>query len=47
MVSPESPEDSIVGIKILDASKKLDFKTILSYTLELDEDLKWQQTSRR
>lgn len=29
----------IVGIEILDASKKIDLKTILSYTLELDKDL--------
>ena len=29
----------IVGIEILHVSKKIDLKTILSYTLELDEDL--------
>ena len=29
----------IVGIEILDASKKIDLKTILSYTLELDKDV--------
>jgi len=29
----------IVGIEILNASRKLDVKTILSYTLEIDEDL--------
>ncbi|MFQ5686781.1 MAG: DUF2283 domain-containing protein [Candidatus Scalindua sp.] len=32
-------EDKIVGIEILDASKKMDIKTILSYTLELDKKL--------
>lgn len=32
-------EDKIVGIEILDASKKMDIKTILSYTLELDRKL--------
>ena len=35
----------IVGIEILDASKKLDLKTILSYTLELDKDLLTQKTA--
>ena len=30
-------EDKIVGIEILDASKKMDIKTILSYKLELDK----------
>ena len=38
-------EDKIVGIEILDASKKIDLKTILSYTLELDEDLIAQKTA--
>jgi hypothetical protein len=28
-----------VGIEILNASKKIDLKAILSYTLELDKDL--------
>ncbi len=28
--------DRIVGIETLNASKKIDLKTILSYTLELD-----------
>ncbi len=32
-------EDKIVGIEILHASKRIDLKTILSYTLELDKDL--------
>ena len=29
-------DDKLVGIEILDASKKLDIQTILSYNLELD-----------
>lgn len=37
--------DKIVGIEILDASKKLDLKTILTYTLELDKDLITQKTA--
>ncbi|MCK9377678.1 MAG: DUF2283 domain-containing protein [Syntrophobacterales bacterium] len=35
----------IVGIEILDASKKIDLKTILSYTLEFDKDLITQKTA--
>ncbi len=35
----------IVGIEILDASKRIDLKTILSYTLELDTDLITQKTA--
>ena len=35
----------IVGIEILDASKKIDLKTILSYTLELDKDLTTQKSA--
>jgi uncharacterized protein YuzE len=31
--------EKIVGIEILNASKKLDLKTIPTYTLELDKDL--------
>lgn len=38
-------EDKIVGIEILNASKKIDLKTILSYTLEFDKDLITQKTS--
>lgn len=38
-------EDRIVGIEILNASKKIDLKTILSYTLELDQDLISQKTA--
>jgi uncharacterized protein YuzE len=32
-------EGKIVGIEILNASKKMDLRTILSYTLELNEEL--------
>ena len=32
-------ENKIVGIEILSASKKIDLKTILSYTLEFEKDL--------
>ena len=32
-------EDKIVGIEILNASKKIDLKTILSYTLEFEKKL--------
>lgn len=32
-------EDKIVGIEILNASKKIDLKTILSYILEFEKDL--------
>jgi uncharacterized protein YuzE len=32
-------DDQIVGIEILNASKKIDLQTILSYTLELDKDV--------
>ena len=35
----------IVGIEILNASEKIDLKTILSYTLELDKDLITQKTA--
>ena len=31
--------DKIVGIEILNASRKMDLKTILSYTLEFEKDL--------
>ncbi len=37
--------DRIVGIEILNASKKIDLKTILSYTLELDQDLITETTA--
>jgi len=39
-------EDKIVGIEILHASKKLDLKTILSYTLEVEKDLIAQKTAQ-
>ena len=32
-------EDAILGIEILQASKKLDLQTILSYSLEVDKRL--------
>ena len=35
----------IVGIEILQASRKIDVRTILSYTLELDKDLITQKTA--
>ena len=35
----------IVGIEILNASKKIDLKTILSYKLEFDKDLIVQKTA--
>lgn len=37
-------EDRIVGIEILPASKRIDLKTILSYTLEFEKDLAAQGT---
>ena len=37
-------EDKIVGIEILNASKKIDLKTILSYSLEFDKELITQKT---
>jgi len=42
-----SSSAKIVGIEILDASKKVDLKTILSYTLELDKDLIHQKTASK
>jgi len=38
-------EGKIVGIEILNASKKMDIKTILSYTLELDKKLLSQKVA--
>ncbi len=38
-------EDKIVGIEILNASRKIDLNTILSYTIELDKDLITKKTS--
>lgn len=37
-------ENKIVGIEILSASKKIDLKTILSYTLDFEKDLITQGT---
>jgi uncharacterized protein YuzE len=37
--------DRIVGIEILKASERIDLKTILSYTLELDRDLLIQKSA--
>ncbi len=36
-------DGKIVGIEILDASKKIDLRTILSYRLEFDKDLVTQK----
>lgn len=38
-------EGKIVGLEILDASKKIDIKTILSYTFELDKELTSHKTA--
>ncbi len=38
-------EGKIVGLEILDASKKIDIETILSYTLELDKELTSHKTA--
>ncbi|MDI6817619.1 MAG: DUF2283 domain-containing protein [Actinomycetota bacterium] len=38
-------EGKIVGLEILDASKRIDIKTILTYTLELDKKLTPQRTA--
>lgn len=40
-------EDKIVGIEILNASKKIDLKTVLSYTLEFDKNLIPQKIVRK
>ena len=40
-----TPEGKIVGIEILNASRKIDIKTILSYTLELDKKLLSQRVA--
>lgn len=40
-------EGKIVGIEILNASKKMDIKTILSYTLELDKKLPLKEFPNR
>ena len=33
-------DNKIVGLEILNASKKIDLKTILSYSLEFEKELK-------
>ena len=38
-------DDKIVGIEILNASKKIDLKTILSYSLEFEKELITQKTA--
>ena len=38
-------ENRIVGIEILDASKKMDLKTMLSYSLEFEKELITQKTA--
>ena len=38
-------EDKIVGCEILKASKRIDLKTILSYTLEVEKDLITQKST--
>ena len=36
-------EDKIVGIEVLKASTKIDLRTLLSYTLEVEKDLTTQK----
>ena len=38
-------EGKIVGIEILNASKKIDIRTIFSYAIELDKDFITQKTA--
>ena len=38
-------EDKIVGIEVLKASTKIDLRTLLSYTLEVEKDLLTPKTS--
>ncbi|MFZ2147049.1 MAG: DUF2283 domain-containing protein [Sedimentisphaerales bacterium] len=38
-------QDKIVSIEILNASKKIDLRTVLSYSLEFDKDLITQKFS--
>lgn len=38
-------EGKIVGIEILNASKKIDLKTMLSYSLEFEKELITQKTA--
>jgi uncharacterized protein YuzE len=39
-------QDKIVSIEILNASKKIDLRTILSYSLEFDKDLITQKFAK-
>lgn len=34
-----TPDGKLIGIEILKASRRMDIRTILSYTLELNEDI--------
>ncbi len=46
-VNVDTTQDhKIVGIEVLNASKRMNLKTVLSYTLELDRDLIGQGASR-
>ena len=38
-------EGRMVGIEVLDASKKIDMQTILEYSLELDRNLLWKKAA--
>jgi uncharacterized protein YuzE len=38
-------DDRIVGIEILDASKRINLQTLLSYTIELDKTLITRETA--
>jgi len=40
-----TPDGKLVGIEIIDASQRMDIKTILSYTLEVDNDLLTQKAA--
>jgi uncharacterized protein YuzE len=40
-----TPDGKLVGIEILDASKKLNVQTILSYSLELDKKILTQHVA--
>jgi uncharacterized protein YuzE len=40
-------ENEIVGIEILDASKRMDLKTIFTYELDLDRELTPKRTPSR
>ncbi len=40
-----TPDERIVGIEILNASEKIDLKTILSYSLALEKELISKKTA--